>query len=66
MEILERSLGDVGFLALSGDLIESSAYSQGAISLGTTVFTDCKAAHERSHKAVQNWEALCSNRQARS
>ena len=31
MEILERSLGDVGFLALSGDLIEGSAYSQGAI-----------------------------------
>ena len=31
MEILERSLGDVGFLALSGDLTEGSAYSQGAI-----------------------------------
>jgi anti-anti-sigma factor len=31
MEIVERSLGDVGFLALSGNLIEGSAYSQGAI-----------------------------------
>jgi anti-anti-sigma factor len=31
MEIVERSLGDVGFLALSGDLTEGSAYRQGAI-----------------------------------
>lgn len=31
MEIMERSLGDVGFQALSGDLTEGSAYRQGAI-----------------------------------
>lgn len=31
MEIREHSLGDIGFLALSGDLIEGSACSRGAV-----------------------------------